>query len=131
MLRDPASHRLPVFAGQRVRMADVIVELVAREPVRVVRRTFAILTFDGQGRIDTARFDRHQLALAESALDPVFAVPDHNDTVVDAAHRFIAQGASWVPSSRLARVIDDAALGRLPCRPVSGVSGKNRKAKES
>ena len=26
MLRDPANHCLPVFAGQRARMADVIVE---------------------------------------------------------------------------------------------------------
>ena len=131
MLRDPAGHRLPVFAGQRVRMADVIVELVARDPVRVVRSTFAILTFDDEGCIDTARFDRHQLALAESALEPVFAVPDRNDTIVDAAHRFIAQGGSWAPSSRLARAIDDAALGRLRCRTLSGVPGKSRKAKES
>jgi len=121
---------LPVFAGQRVRMADVIVELVARDPVRVVRRTFAILTFDDEGCIDTARFDGHQLALAQRALDPVLAVPDRNDGVVDAARRFIAQGGSWAPSSRVARLIDDAALGRLQCRPLSGVPGKSRKAKE-
>ena len=30
----------------------------------------------------------------------------------------------------LARVIDDAAFGRLQCRPLSGVLGKSRKAKE-
>ena len=129
MLRDPLNHCLSDFARQRVRMADVIVELVAREPVRVVRRTFAILTFDDAGCIDTARFDRHQLALAESALDPVFAARSRNDTVVDAAHRFIAQGGTWTPSSRLARSIDDAALGRLPCRALVGVPGKSRKAK--
>src|SRR5258707_617727 len=29
MLRDPASHCLPAFAGQRARMASVVVELVA------------------------------------------------------------------------------------------------------
>jgi len=43
MLRDPANHRLPVFAGQRVRMADVVVEFVGREPACVVRTTFAVL----------------------------------------------------------------------------------------
>lgn len=37
MLRDPASHRLHIFAGQRVRMADVVVEVVDRVPARVVR----------------------------------------------------------------------------------------------
>jgi hypothetical protein len=115
---------------QRVRMADVIVELVARDPARVVHRTFAILTFDDAGCIDAARFGRHQLALAESALDPVFAAHNRNDTIVDAAHRFIAQGGSWTPSSRLARAIDDAALGRLPCRALIGVPGKSLKAKE-
>jgi hypothetical protein len=43
MLRDPAGHCLPDFAGQRARMASVVVELVARNPVRVVRNTFSIL----------------------------------------------------------------------------------------
>ena len=130
MLRDPLNYCLPDFARQRVRMADVIVELVARDPVRVVHRTFAILTFDDAGCIDAARFGRHQLALAESALDPVFAAHNRNDTIVDAAHRFIAQGGSWTPSSRLARAIDDAALGRLPCRALIGMPGKSLKAKE-
>jgi hypothetical protein len=130
MLRDPLNHCLPDFARQRVRMADVTVELVDRKPVRVVRRTFAILTFDDAGGIDTARFGRHQLALAASALDPVFAAHNRNDTIVDAAHRFIAQGGSWTPSRRLARAIDDAAFGRLPCRALIGVPGKSRKAKE-
>ncbi len=50
MLRDPASHLFPVFAGQRVRMADVVVELVGREPACVVRTTFAVLTFDDEGQ---------------------------------------------------------------------------------
>jgi hypothetical protein len=66
MLRDPASHRLPVFAGQRARMASVVVEIVARNPVRVVRNTFSILTFDAEGRIDASRFEKQQFALAES-----------------------------------------------------------------
>ncbi|MBC8752811.1 hypothetical protein [Paraburkholderia sp. WC7.3b] len=50
MLRDPASHRLPAFAGQRARMANVVVELVASEPVRVIRTTYAVLAFDAEGR---------------------------------------------------------------------------------
>jgi hypothetical protein len=36
LLQDPAKLCLPVLAGQRVRMADVIVELMDREPVRIV-----------------------------------------------------------------------------------------------
>jgi hypothetical protein len=118
MLRDPASHCLPVFAGQRVRMANVVVELVARDPVRVVRNTFFILTFDAEGRIDPSRFAKQQFALAESVVAPVFAVfdDDSNQTVVDATSRFIAQGGQWVPSGALARAIEEAALGQRQCR---------------
>jgi hypothetical protein len=116
MLRDPANHRLAIFAGQRVRMADLIVELADGGPRRVVRSTFAVLAFDDEGGIDSARFEGQQFALAESALAPVFAVPERDDTVVDAAHRFVAHGGAWTPSSSLARSIEEAALGRVPCR---------------
>jgi hypothetical protein len=118
MLRDPASQCLPVFAGQRARMASVVVELVARRPLRVVRNTFCILTFDAEGRIDPSRFEKQQFALAESIIAPVFAVldDDSNQTVVDATSRFIAQGGQWVPSRALARVIDQTALGQRQCR---------------
>ncbi len=116
MLRDPANHRLTIFAGQRVRMADLIVELADGGPRRVVRSTFSVLAFDDEGGIDTARFEGQQFALAESALAPAFAVQERDDTVVDAAHRFVAHGGAWTPSSSLARSIEEAALGRLPCR---------------
>jgi hypothetical protein len=118
MLRDPASHSLPVFAGQRARMASVVVELVARNPMRVVRNTFSILTFDAEGRIDPSRFEKQQFALAESTFAPVFTVfaDESNKTIVDATSRFIAQGGQWLPSRALARVIDQTELGQRQCR---------------
>ena len=118
MLRDPASHCLPIFAGQRARMAEVIVELVAGDPVRVVRNTFSILAFDAEGRIDLARFEKQQFALVESVVSPVFRVFDQSrdQTVVDSTSRFIAQGGRWVPSAALARAIKEAALGQRRCR---------------
>jgi len=131
MLRDPASQRFPFFAGQRVRMADVIVELVGREAACVVRTTFAVLTFDEEGRLDASRFATQQFALAETALAPVLAVSDNNETIVDASHRFVAQGGAWAPSKALARAIEDVALGRRRCprlgsRPLSPVEGPPR-----
>lgn len=117
MLQDPASHCLPAFAGQRIRTADVIVELKGREPVQVVRRTYFILTFDPEGHIDLGKFGSQQSALAEWVMDPVFtaANSDRDQTVVETASRFIAQGGRWVPSSALARIIDDVALGQRRC----------------
>ena len=118
MLRDPASHCLAVFAGQRVRMADVIVELVARDPVRVVRSTFSILTFDVEGRLDPGRFEDQQYALVESLIAPVIAGShvDRSQTVVNATARFVAQGGQWIPSSALVHVINETALGQRPCQ---------------
>lgn len=99
-------------------MADVVVELVARDPVRIVRNTFSILSFDAEGHIEPGRFEKQQFALVESVVAPVFAVFDENgdETVVDATSRFVAQGGQWVPSGALARAIEDAALGQRQCR---------------
>ena len=118
MLRDPAGNCLPDFAGQRARMATVMVELVARKPVRIVRNTFSILSFNAEGCIDSSRFEKQQFALAESVFAPVFAVfaDDSDPTIVDATSRFIAQGGQWVPTRALARVIDQTALGQRRCR---------------
>ena len=117
MLHNPASHCLPAFAGRRTRTADVIVELKSREPVQVVRRTFFILTFDSEGHIDLGKFEKQQSALAESIMAPVTAAfnSDRDQTIVEATSRFIAQGGQWVPSSALARIIDDVALGQRRC----------------
>jgi hypothetical protein len=114
MLRDPKSLRLPRFAGTRVRMVEVIVELRNRQAIRVVWTTFGLLTFDDVGCFDDSAFDRHQRARAELAL----ALPTglgSAATVVDAACRFVAQGGRWAPSQTLARLIDAAALGRTKC----------------
>ena len=103
---------MPVLAGQRVRMTDILVQLADRRPIQVVRRVYFVVGFDEVGRLDTTRFQNQQWALAESALDRVFAVPSGDDRVLDVASRFIAQGGRWRPSSELAQDIDDTALGR-------------------
>jgi hypothetical protein len=72
MLQNPREHAFAILAGQRVRMASLIVELIGGKPARVVRSTFATLTFDEDGHMDLGTFTRQQWALAESALDPAF-----------------------------------------------------------
>ena len=74
-----------------------------------------MLTFDDQGCLDPSAFGRHRLARAELALAPSIAHADWRATLVDAASRFVAQGGRWAPSRTLARVLEDAALGRLKC----------------
>jgi len=113
LVRDPLHHTMPAMAGQRVQMAEILVELSNRIPIRVVRRVYFVLTFDGTGRVDTERFRKQQWALAESALDPALALPADDKSVLDAASRFIAHGGRWRPRAALAKLIDDAALGNV------------------
>ena len=116
MVDDPNSHRLERFAGQRVRMAEAIVEVRDRAPVAVVRLIYEMLGFDGEGRLDRAAFFRHNAARAELAMSPVIPRSGAKETaVVDAASRFLARGGSWKPTPAQEREILRAALDELKC----------------
>jgi len=118
MLRNPGSHAIPLLAGQRVRMASLIVELIGGVPIRVVQSTFATLSFDDDGCMDSGMFTRQQWALAELAVEPALVDTKDDETVLDAATRFIARGGRWRPSTSLARTINEAALGQIDCRQL-------------
>lgn len=118
-LRKSSSHRIPRFAAARVRHAEIIVELLDRQPVRVAWRTFGILTFDDKGSIDSAAFDKYQRAITEVTLSPLLRSRLRSDvpaTIVEAADRFVVQGGRWLPSRTLMRHIDAAALGQVKCQ---------------
>ena len=112
MLQDPVSSPLTLFASQRVRMADLLVELLNRQPIRIVRSTYGIFTFNADGCFDPNTFERQQWARAEQALAPLSIEVGGASTVVDAKTRFFAQEGNWIPSPALAYQIGDAALER-------------------
>ena len=116
MLRDPTSCRVTRFAEARVRMTNVAVELLDRQPIRVVWNTFGFLAFDDEGYFDSGTFDHHQRARAELAWAPLAAEPKGAAIIVDATTRFVAQGGRWKPTRTLQRLIDEAALGRVKCQ---------------
>jgi hypothetical protein len=119
MLRKEENCRIPDFAGQRVRQADLIVELVDRKPVQVVRQTFCILDIDGDGHLDVERLNLQQFARAEDFLGQASQrSTSTRAVVVEAANRFIAQGGSWEPDERLRARLHAAALGKLACPRV-------------
>jgi hypothetical protein len=103
LVRDPLHHSMPELAGQRARVAEIIVELRDRVPVQVVRRVYFVLPFDDQGRVDIERIRKQQYALAASVIDPVLAPRKDPADLHDAADRFIAQGGKWRPTAELAR----------------------------
>ena len=115
MLHDPDQHRMMLFAGQRARTAEVIVEFMGSAPVRVVRLPYSMLVFDANGRINSNAHLMQQAARVGLALSPVMGNRARTDSVIDATERFVAGGGSWKPSKNLARAIEGAALGNGKC----------------
>jgi hypothetical protein len=118
MRRNPARHRYPQFAGQRVRTVEAVVQLVDRKPTRVVRMTFDIFTFDHVGCFDSDTFERQQFSRFELGVMPdgrELTADDASANVVDATIHFAARGGRWVPPKALARALCDAALNLVTC----------------
>ena len=117
MVDDPESQRLERFADQRVRMAEVTVEVRDRAPYAVVRLVYEMLGFDADGRLDSAAFMRQNAALVELAIGRVIPrLPAEETGVVEAGSRFVARGGSWQPSAALEQEILRAALDETPCK---------------
>ncbi len=118
MVDDPESHRLERFGGQRVRMAEVIVEVRNRAPCAVVRVVYEMLGFDAEGHLDRAMFMRQNAALAELVIDPLIPrlVEEEKAVVVEAGSRFVARGGTWHPSAALEQEILRVALDETPCK---------------
>jgi len=83
------------FRGTTSANGSVVVELVARNPVRVVRNALSILTFDAEGRLDPSTWEKQQFALAEAVVARVFRAfdDDSEQGVVDVTSRFFARDA--------------------------------------
>ena len=118
MMRHPEDELFLDFANQRIRCADLVIDLIDRVPYSVCRETFAILEFDHLGRLDTGRFERQQVALVDAMLEPVLSDKKAVTNVVDAAQRFVAQGGTWLPSKALRVQIERAALDLIDCLKV-------------
>jgi hypothetical protein len=119
MLRREDVARVPDFAGQRVRQASIVVEVVDGIPSRMVHWTFSMLDIDADGLLDVERLNTQQIARLDvrfdrsSPADEVAGRP-----VIDAAQRFVARGGTWEPDAPLLRRIEAAALGQVSCPRV-------------
>ena|ERR1700674_372400 len=115
MLRAPSSRPVPHLAGQRVRFAEAIVELVERKAVRIVRLQCGYVTFDQHGVLDYQEFSKRAVAKFDVFLAAHLLDKDRTGSVVEAADRFTAAGGMWTPSARLDADICAAALGQRRC----------------
>src|SRR5580698_563719 len=117
MLQVRSGFRLTRFAGQRVRCAEVAVEMIHGRPVRVIRSVFNMLTFKRDGTLLPTQQDRHAQARVELALARAAAARRAGTT--ETSTRFIARGGQWTPSAALVRRMEQIALGREKCPRIS------------
>jgi hypothetical protein len=114
----PQRRWIPDFAGQRVRLASVVVELADGISVGVRHFSFSILDFDVDWVLNVERFSEHQMARFETMLAGVLKSPTQQASVVEATSRFVARGGTWEPDPHLRRSIEAAAIGVQPCPRV-------------
>jgi len=118
MLRREDVARVPDFAGQRVRQASIVVEVVDGTPSRMVHRTFSILDIDAGGLLDVERLSAQQFARVDDPFELARPAQGKGGPIIDAAWRFVARGGSWEPDKHLLRRIEAAALGQVSCPRV-------------
>jgi hypothetical protein len=118
MLRREDLARMPDFAGQRVRQASVVVQVVDGLPWRMVHHTFSVLDFTAEGLLDVERLNTQQIARLDARFEPLNSSKDMSGPVINAASRFVARGGSWEPDERQLRDIEAAALGKVSCPRV-------------
>ena len=119
MLRQEELARVPDFAGQRVRQASVVVQVVDGTPSRLVHSTFSILDIKADGFLDVERLNTQQIARLDVSFDRSRPTDEiAGGPVIDATQRFVARGGSWEPDARLLRRIEAAALGKVSCPRV-------------
>ena len=114
MLKADPKESLPEYAGKRVRYALVILELVNRKPVEIEEIQYSYLTFDAQGRLDPADFEK-QVRLAMEVVGSLDSAQKH-ERIIYARHRFAEKRLQdqyrWIPSPELETAIVNAALGK-------------------
>jgi hypothetical protein len=98
MLRREDVARVPDFAGQRVREASIVVQVVDGAPLRMVHRTFCVLDFDADGLLDVERLNNQQIARLDDRFERSTSSRDAPGPIVDAARRFVARGGLWEPN---------------------------------
>ncbi|MBL0151255.1 MAG: hypothetical protein IPP87_22390 [Ideonella sp.] len=118
MLRGEDVARVPDFAGQRVRQASIVVEVVDGTPLRMVHHTSSVLDIDADGLLNVDRLNSQQMARRDDWLERFSSPTDSGGPIVDAARRFVARGGSWSPTSACCAISRRPHMGRVSCPRV-------------
>ena len=104
---------LPQYAGQRVRCASVMLEIVNRKPVSFIDVNYTILPFDSLGHLEKGEIDREMQLIAKSMSKPLRNSDPSN--IVDATSIFakkrLQDEFSWTPGPEIQSMITEAIFG--------------------
>jgi len=111
---DP-DERLLKYAGQRVRYALIVVDLVNRRPIEILKDEFGFLFFDDEGRLKESEHGKAK-SLAFEMLSPLFS-DQMNSRVIDARHKFAKKRYfdkfSRTPTDKIIAAIAEAIFGKF------------------
>ena len=112
MDRDP-KEVIPELKNQRIRYAELVVELENREPVAIVRFDYGFLQFDDEGLVDPSHMnDALQLVAEMMSMPQLF---NSSENVIPAANRFAGKRHkdrfTWTPSDDLKYAMVNEVFG--------------------
>jgi transposase len=115
LLNRDQDERLSRYAGQRVRYALIVVNLVNRKPIEVVKDEYAYLNFDEKGRLIEPELKNEEIS-AFDMLDFSF-LEQQDKRVIDARHKFAKKRYfdkyRWEPTDEIVAAIAEAIFGKL------------------
>jgi len=113
--REPGES-LPQYAGKRVRCAMVVLEVAGRKPISMNRIDYYMLTFDDQGRVDTAELEK-EARLAVEVLPP-YIDEEQSGRVIDARTHFAKKRYEhefkWTPTPEIQAAIVSEIFNKEP-----------------
>ena len=113
--RDP-DERLSRYAGQRVRYALIVVNLVNRKPIEVVKDEYAYLDFDKEGRFKEPVYEEVESSPLDM-LDILSFEQKKDRRVIHARHRFARKRYfdknRWEPTDEIVTAIAEAVFGKF------------------
>jgi hypothetical protein len=116
LLRRDPDERLSRYAGQRVRYALIVVNLVNRKPIAVVKDEYAYLDFDKEGRFKEPVYEEVESSPLDM-LDILSFEQKKDRRVIDARHKFARKRYFdkhwWKPTDEIIPAIAKAIFGKI------------------
>jgi hypothetical protein len=119
LLRGSFERKTEIFAGKRVRAAEIVVKLENRKPIQVLRAIYYYLHFNEKGILDYDRFMKDGSIVANAGVSFI-STKKVQGNLINAQQEFAKRQRDhtvwWKPSMQLERNILDASIDEFKCK---------------